>query len=126
MFNYPIRMEINGVRVKSPKVNGMTRKREKLWSKNTGRAASGKMQGTILAIKTTYDFEWISLTQEEQELIESLISDKAVPFSTIRISRPDGSVHEFECYFGTPSFGEWSLVMGQWRCTSAKVSAIER
>lgn len=126
MFNYQIEMEINGTRVRSPKIGGITRKREKIWSSNTGRTASGKMQGTINAIKTTYSFEWPALSQQEQELIDSLVSDKATPFSTIRIRRPDGSVHTMECYFGTPTYGEWNLIGGRWRCTGAKVDAIER
>lgn len=126
MYNYPIEMEINGTRIKAPKVNGIIRKKEKIWSKNTGRTASGRMQGTIIAIKTTYSFEWIALTHDDQERIEMLISDKTVPFSTVRIRKPTGDVHEFECYFGTPTFAEWSKVNGEWRCTSAKVDAIER
>lgn len=126
MYNFPIEMEINGTRIKAPKVNGIIRKKEKIWSKNTGRTASGRMQGTIIAIKTTYSFEWTALTQEDQALIEMLISDKTVPFSTVKIRHPNGDVDEFECYFGTPSFNEWSRINGEWRCTSAKVDAIER
>ena len=126
MFNFPIQMEINGIRVRSPKINGITRKHEKIWSKNTGRTASGRMQGTIIAIKTTYSFEWNALTQEDQERLEMLISDKTTPFATVRLRRPNGDIHEFECYFGTPTFTEWTRVNGEWRCESAKVDAIER
>ena len=122
----PIAMSINGVVVKSPKVGGMNRKAEKVWSENTGRTASGKMQGTIKAIKYTYSIEWPPLTQDEQELIESLVSDKSTPFSELQIKRPDGSVWKTECYFGTPSFTEWELLGGRWYCTNAKVDAIER
>lgn len=126
MFNHPIELEIDGIIVRSPKVGGITRKAEKIWSSNTGRTASGRMQGTINAIKYTYSIEWPPLTQYEQELIESLISDKSKPFSVMRIKRPDGSVWELECYFGTPTFGEWNRIGGQWMSTGAKVDAIER
>lgn len=126
MFNHPIEMAINDIRVKSPKVGGIKRKAEKIWSTNTGRAASGKMQGTINAIKITYSIEWPPLTPCEQELIESLVSDKSTPFSILSIRRPDGSVWEIECYFGTPSFDEWDWIDGMWKCTNAKVDAIER
>lgn len=126
MFNYPIEMSINDTRVKSPKVGGITRKAEKIWSSNTGRSASGKMQGTINAIKITYSIEWPPLTPYEQELIESLVSNKFAPFSVLTVRRPDGSIWEMECYFGTPSFGEWDWIDGRWMCTGAKVDAIER
>lgn len=126
MNRFPIEMSINDVIVKSPKVGGLSRKPEKIWSKNTGRTASAKMQGTIKAIKYTYSIEWPPLTQQEQELIESLVSDVNTPFSRLKFKRPDGSVWEMECYFGTPSFTEWELLGGQWYCTNAKVDAIER
>lgn len=126
MFNYPIEMSINDTRIKSPKIGGITRKREKIWSQNAGRAASCKMQGTIKAIKTTYSIEWPALTPYEQELIDSLLSDKSKPFNILAVRRPDGSVWEIECYFGTPSFDEWDWIDGEWKCTGAKVDAIER
>ena len=123
---FPIEMSIDGVIVRSPKIGGMDRKTEKIWSKNTGRTASAKMQGTIKAIKHTYSIEWPPLTQEEQELIESLISDITKPFRILKVRRPDGSTWEMECYFGTPSFKEWVLMGGRWYCNNAKVDAIER
>lgn len=126
MFNYPIELEIDETRVKSAKIGGNTRKPEKIWSKNTGRTGSQKMRGTINAIKQTYSIEWPPLTVAEQELIESLVSNKAKPFVKLRVRRPDGSVWEMECYFGTPSFPEWEWLNGQWMCVGAKVDAIER
>ena len=126
MIEFPIEMSIDDIRIPVPKVGGMTRKAEKVWSKNTGRTASARMQGTIIAIKNTYSLEWPPLTQHDQELIESLVSDKTKPFRVLKMRRPDGSVLEMECYFGTPSFTEWELIGGQWRCTNGKVDAIER
>lgn len=121
-----IKMEIDGVPVRSPKVRGITRKSEKVWSKNTGRTTSGRMQGTILAIKRTISISWPPLTQEEQELIESLISSEVLPFTTLKITRPDGRTETIECYFGTPSFDEWDMIGGQWKCINGKVDAVER
>lgn len=121
-----IELYIDGVQVRAPKPGGITRKVEKIWSKNTGRTATAKMQGTILATKTTYSLEWNPLAIGDQAQLESLICDPAVPFHTIRIVKPDGSSQEVECYFGTPSFTEWDMIGGQWRCKSAKVDAIER
>ena len=85
MFLNPIELEFDGVRVKSPAVGGITRKPEKIWSKNTGRSASQQMQGTIKAIKYTYTFKWPPLSQYEKEVIERIVSDKDKPFHIIRI-----------------------------------------
>lgn len=126
MIIHAIEMSIDDIPVPAPKVGGMTRKPEKVWSKNTGRTASARMQGTVKSIKYTYSIEWPPLTQHEQELIERLVSDISKPFRTLKIRRPDGSVWEMECYFGTPTFPEWELIGGKWRCTNAKVDAIER
>lgn len=126
MIVHAIEMAIDDVPVPAPKIGGMTRKLEKVWSKNTGRTASAKMQGTIIAAKYTYSIEWPPLTQDQQELIEGLVSDITKPYRILKIRRPDGSVWEKECYFGTPTFSEWERVGGTWRCTNAKVDAIER
>lgn len=121
-----IKLKINGTEVRAPKVGGISRKSEKIWSKNTGRTATARMQGTIIAIKKTLSISWPALTQAEQELIESQISNVNQPFSTIEITRPNGVIESIECYFGTPSFEEWKLIGGQWRCENGKVDAIER
>lgn len=126
MFRNPIELEFDGVRVKSPAVGGITRKPEKIWSKNTGRSASQQMQGTIKAIKYTYTFKWPPLSQYEKEVIEGIVSDKDKPFHIIRIRNPDGSVEKVECYFGTPTFTEWVWLDGQWKASGATVDAIER
>lgn len=121
-----IELKINGTKVVAPKIGGISRKSEKVWSKNTGRSASAKMQGTIIAIKKTLSISWPPLTQDELELIESLVSDSDLPFTTLTVTQPDGSTESIECYFGTPSFDEWDYIGGQWRCTNGKVDAIER
>lgn len=126
MINHPIELQFDDTYVKSPKVGGVTRKPEKVWSSNTGRTASAKMRGTIKAIKGTWSIEWPEMTQREQELIESFISNPAKPFVVMRIRRPNGEVQEAEVYFATPSFGEWVWLNGRWMCTGAKVDAIER
>ena len=126
MSHYPIEMTIDDVVIPAAKISGMTKKSEKIWSKNTGRTASLKMQGTIKGIKRTYSLKWPPLTQEEQDLIESLVSNALMPFHILKVRRPDGSVWEMECYFGTPSYTEWNLIGGVWKCTDATVDAIER
>ena len=113
-----IELKIGGVKVRAPKIGGITRKSEKVWS--------ARMQGTILAVKKTLSISWPALTQAEQELIESVVSDTNAAFTTLEITRPNGDTESFECYFGTPSFNEWDWIGGQWMCVNGKVDAIER
>ena len=121
-----IELRINGVAVKAPKVGGITRKSEKVWSSNTGRTASTRMVGTILGIKKTISFSWPPLTQAERDRIEAQVSNTSAPFVPVEITLPDGGTERTECYFGTPSFKEWEYIGGQWMCTDGKVDAIER
>lgn len=121
-----IELKINGVKVKAPKIGGITRKPEKVWSSNTGRTASTRMVGTIRGIKRTLSISWPPLTLAEEEQIEDLVSDISAPFVPVEYTKPDGSTVKVECYFGTPSFKEWDYIGGQWMCTDGKVDAIER
>lgn len=121
-----IEMEINGVKVKSPKVGGITEKVEKVWSSNTGRTTRGKMVGTIKCIKRTYAIAWPPLTKEEKDLINEQISNINRPFGTFTFREPDGTVTSMDCYFGTPTFEGFDLIGGQWRYKTATVDVIER
>lgn len=39
---------IDGVKMPTLKLNGLTYKKEKIWSKNTGRVSNGDMNGQVL------------------------------------------------------------------------------
>ena len=127
MANFTVlKLKINGVQVKAPKVGGFSYKPEKVWSNNTGRTASCKMVGTIKAIKKTVSITWPALTEAEKDLIEAQISNVNLPFTTLEMTMPDGSTMNMECYFGTPTFDGFNLIGGQWRYETAKVDGIER
>lgn len=122
----PIEMEIDGIRIKSPKIQGMNHKAEKVWSKNTGRTGTARMQGTIIAIKQTQSLSWPDLCFEEAERIIELVSDPNKPFRIIKWTLPNGEIRQMECYFGTPSADEYVVRKGVWCVTNLKVDAIER
>lgn len=42
---------IDGVTMPTPALSGLTIKKEKIWSNNTGRVANGDMVGDLIAIK---------------------------------------------------------------------------
>lgn len=122
----PLKMKLDGVEVPTPKIAGIDRKQEKIWSKNTGRSASQRMNGTIKAIIPTKTIVWPPLTKEERDLLETYISNKDKPFVFMELTQPDGTVEKTEVYFGTPSCKEWNQIGGVWRCEDYKVDAIKR
>ena len=67
-------IEIDGVPMPGLKLNGLTVTKEKIWSKNTGRAANGEMVGDLIAIKYTLKCSWPPLTREQAVVIDKAVS----------------------------------------------------
>ena len=67
-------IEIDGVAMPGLKLNGLTVTKEKIWSKNTGRAANGEMVGDLIAIKYTLKCSWPPLTREQAVVIDKAVS----------------------------------------------------
>lgn len=122
----PIEMEIDGIRIRSPKIQGMNRKPEKIWSKNTGRTGTARMQGTIIAIKQRISISWTDIPYGEAEHILELVNNPDRPFHILKWTLPTGQYRKMECYFGTPSVDEYTIRRGQWCVSNFKVDAIER
>ncbi len=68
---------INGYSIPTPDENGFKRTKNKLWSSNTGRSASGKMLGDIVAVKYTLEFSWSKLTSEQITSLETAVGTDA-------------------------------------------------
>ncbi len=68
---------INGKGIPVPDEDGFKRTKNKLWSSNTGRTASGKMVGDVVAIKYTLEFSWSELTSAEVHSLESAVGTDA-------------------------------------------------
>ena len=76
----PLRIDeikINGSSISVPDENGFKRTKNKIWSSNTGRSASGKMLGDIVAVKYTLDFAWSKLTAQEVKNLETAVGTAA-------------------------------------------------
>ena len=56
---------IDGVKMPTLKLNGLTYKKEKIWSKNTGRVSNGTMKGDVVARKYTLSCQWPPLTRAQ-------------------------------------------------------------
>lgn len=70
-------IKINSYSIPVPDENGFKRTKNKLWSSNTGRTASGKMVGDIVAVKYTLEFSWSELSAAELKTLEDAVGTAA-------------------------------------------------
>jgi hypothetical protein len=117
---------INGTRMPTPALGGVTITSEKIWSSNTGRSSSGKMLGTIVAIKSKISIKWGALTPDEAKTIENAVSDKDEPFVTMKYTDMTGTTVTKTVYFGTPSYTWYNWANGMQWVTDATVDGIEQ
>ncbi|MCD7735318.1 MAG: hypothetical protein LUH48_09390 [Clostridiales bacterium] len=101
-------LTINGVVMPDPALEGLSISSEKIWSSDTGRSSSGKMLGTIVAIKTTVKIKWPVLTMAQAKLIEAAVSDEDNPFVPMTYTDMTGETVTKTVYFGTPSYTVYS------------------
>ncbi|MCD8126670.1 MAG: hypothetical protein LUD82_04090 [Clostridiales bacterium] len=118
-------LTIGGVKMPTPALEGLTITREKIWSSDTGRTASGKMVGTIVAIKTKVAIKWPVLTMDEVETIEGAVSSSA-PFVTMTYTDTTGATSTKTVYFGTPSYTVYSYADGTQYVKDVTVDGIEQ
>ena len=116
---------INGVKMPTPALNGVTISREKIWSANTGRTASGKMAGTIIARKTTLKIKWPTLTMAEAATIEGAVSS-GTEFFPVRFTDAGGTTRTLTMYAGTPSYTQYSWANGVQYVVDVAVDLIEQ
>lgn len=119
-------LSINGVAMPEPALEGVTIAPEKIWSANTGRAASGKMLGDVVAIKHTIKIRWPPLTPAQVAVIEAAVSNAEAPFVPISYTDMRGNQVTRTVYFGTPSYTLYSLADGRQWIADVTVDAIEQ
>ena len=117
---------INGIRMPDPALEGVTGTREKIWSSNTGRTASGKMTGTVVAVKTTLKIKWPVLTPAQVATIESAVSNGSSPFVPVKYTDANGNTVTKTMYFGTPSYTVYSWANNRQYIKDATVDGIEQ
>ncbi|MCD8341482.1 MAG: hypothetical protein LUC87_04920 [Clostridiales bacterium] len=118
-------LTIGGVKMPTPALEGLTITREKIWSSDTGRTSSGKMVGTIVAIKTKVAIKWPVLTMAQVETIEGAVSSSA-PFVTMTYTDMTGATSTKTVYFGTPSYTVYSYADGVQYVKDVTVDGIEQ
>lgn len=119
-------LKINGVAMPDPALEGVTIATEKVWSSNTGRTASGKMVGSVIAKKTTIKIKWPVLTPEQVNKIEAAVSDGDHPFVPVQYTDMCGNQVTKTVYFGTPTYTIYSWANGLRLIKDATVDGIEQ
>ena len=115
---------INGARMPDPALEGVTISREKIWSSNTGRTTSGRMVGTVVAVKTTLKIKWPPLTPDQAAVIENAVSGGS--FVPVRFTDATGATVTKTMYFGTPSYTVYSWADGVQLIKDVAVDGIEQ
>ena len=115
---------INGARMPDPALEGVTISREKIWSSNTGRTTSGRMVGTVVAVKTTLKIKWPPLTPDQAAVIENAVSGGS--FVPVRFTDATGATVTKTMYFGTPSYTVYSWADGVQYIKDVTVDGIEQ
>lgn len=101
---------INGVTMPTPKLNGLTISKEKVWSKNTGRAANAEMIGDVLAIKYTLKCTWPPLTRAQVAVIDTAITPA---FFNVTFTDPGSNTRVTKKFYaGTPIYPVYTYVKG--------------
>ena len=100
----------NGVTMPTPALGGLTIKKEKVWSNNTGRVANGDMVGDLIAIKYTLEITWPMLSRADAAKIDAAISPA---FFNVTFTDPGSNSRITKrCYSNTPSYPVYSYVDG--------------
>lgn len=119
-------LEIDGVKIQTPKHGGYSIAREKVWSKDTGRSASTSMQGKILGVKTTLSITFpADMPYSEITKLNNRINS-ASEWHTIRFTNEVGITESGSFYFGTPKYDMYGYVNGKFVCNAISVDAVER
>lgn len=117
---------INGVAMPPPALQGVTIAHNKVWSSDTGRTASGKMVGTLVAVKTKLTIKWPALTEEQAAVIISAVNSAVSPFVPVKYRDASGTETTKTMYFGDISLTQYSWSDGFRRLVDVSVDAVEQ
>lgn len=109
-----------------PAFQGISFSDEKVWSANTARSTSGRMNGSIVALKKTRSLQFPPLTRYELNQLNSVINSKTEWHTIEYTDVEDNTIFKFECYFGTPTYNIYSAAKYHRYFKDYKVDAIER
>ena len=114
---------INNIEMSEPKSNGMSITRNKVWSSNTGRTASGNMVGDLICIKYKLEITWAVSDFADAALIDNAVSSAFFPVTFTDI---DGSTVTRTFYAGDATYPRYSNFIRGVKYTNISVNLIEQ
>lgn len=119
-------LKFNGQAMPTPKPDGFTISKNKIWSRNTGRNSLGNMVGTIIAVKTSIDITWPPLSFSQIEMIDNIVSDVNNPFVNIEYLNERGNMTQITAYFSDVSYPIKSIINGREIIDGIQLSGIQQ
>ena len=106
--------------------DGYSLTRNKIHSANTGRTNSGKMVGTIIAIKDKIEATLTPLNPQQAQAIDRYVSDIDNMFQNVKALYLDGTEKEMTVYFGDVTYHYMSSSVNGGMITGVSVHLIEQ
>lgn len=126
MATWQVKVSGAWVTMPAPAHGGMSIADEPIWSSNTGRGATGKMSGDIVAWKKTLDMEFPPLTFEQSQLIRNTLRN-AGEFFEVRFRDFSASSWEYATmYTSNLPRTLYSLANGLRYHTGVKIQLVEQ
>ena len=127
MAEFSVReLYINGSKMPTPALNGVTLTTNKIWSNNTGRTTAGTMVGTIVCVKHKMAIKWPPLTEAQAAVIEAAVSDTENPFVPVQYTDMAGKTVTYTMYFGDVTYTQYSWSEGLRYIKDVTVDGIEQ
>ncbi len=120
------KLTIGGVVMPPIAYNGATKSRNKVWAPNSGRANNGEMIGTLVAVKSKWEFTFVPLSEDQVDVVEQAISSLDKAFVTVTFERNSGRKEEFIAYSGDISYPLVWDTANKTYYKGVKVSLIEK
>lgn len=92
--------------------NGYKLTKNKIHSVNTGRTNTGKMVGTIIAIKRKAEVTLIPLSPSQADEVDQIVSDIDNMFQEVEMLTTSGKREKVMAYFGDIEYPWVSTVLG--------------
>lgn len=123
---YSTLLKINTWTPPAPKESGFIIGKEKIWSQNTARVASGLMVGDIITVKTTLEISWSKLKQTDIMLLDNAINNTKVPFFDVTYCDEYGKSVTKQFYAAPNSYTRKVYEKDDIRYSDVSIRLIER
>ena len=118
------KLTINGYTPPAVTKSGYSLTKNKIWSSNTGRGATGKMLGDIIARKYTLRAQWAKLTQTQLTSLENAIGSDA--FFSVTFVNEKGANTTKTFYGADPTYTVKKFVNGVAVYENVSIELIEQ